>query len=142
MICRAVGHGHLCPGQLGKALLRLGHSPSPTDDSACYTEGLSSDFQVLDRYTKHCKQPWTRSLSWPPRQRCLASWMLAPSWRKSDSEVQTMYERFHCNLKMDHGIFFMSDNQIKLTISKFRKTKFKEYQFSFRAGIPAISRRR
>jgi hypothetical protein len=48
---------------------------------------------------------------------------------------------------MDHGIFFMSDNQIKLTISKFRKTKFrktkfKEYQFSFRAGIPAISRRR
>jgi hypothetical protein len=61
---------------------------------------------------------------------------------KSDSEVQTMYERFHCNLKMDHGIFFMSDNQIKLTISKFRKTKFKEYQFSFRAGIPAISRLR
>ena len=66
---------------------------------------------------------------------------------KSDSEVQIMYERFHCNLKMDHGIFFMSDNQIKLTISKFRKTKFrktkfKEYQFSFRAGIPAISRRR
>jgi hypothetical protein len=60
-----------------------------------------------------------------------------------------MYERFHCNLTMDPGIFFMihSDNQIKLTISKFRKTKFrktkfKEYQFSFRAGIPAISRRR
>ena len=52
-----------------KALLRLGHSQ--TDDSACYTEGLSSDFQVLDRYTKHCKQPWTRSLSWPPRQRRL-----------------------------------------------------------------------
>jgi hypothetical protein len=55
-----------------KALLRLGHSQ--TDDSACYTEGLSSDFQVLDRYTKHCKQPWTRSLSWPPRQR--SHWQL------------------------------------------------------------------